>query len=170
MPDNSATLTGNLTADPKLEFTQSGYPRCTFRILVNRRFGEQTKTAGFNCVAWRELAEHVAESCSKGTRVMVSGYFEDRPWETDAGERRTTQQLVVEDLGVSLRFATAEVTKVARAGGQNGQTRGPSYGNGSAAARQAAKGTSAAPPAPPDPFSGEGPAEDPFGADGTSPF
>lgn len=178
--DNNVTLIGNLAADPKFEVSKNGYPRATFRLLVNRRRGEETETAGFHCIAWRDLAEHVDASCAKGTRVMVTGYFRDNLWEPEPGNRQTFQQLVCDDVGVSLRWATAEVAKVRSS---NGTARsapgGARYGNGSAAADQAAQAPApqaptaqSAPPPPPDMFSdGNGaPAEDPFGGDDTSPF
>lgn len=114
---NSVTLVGNITRDPELRFTNAGQATATFGIAVNRRWpnrqtGEwEEATSFFNVVAWRELAENATESLQKGARVIVTGRLEQRSWETQDGERRTVVEVVADEIGPSLRWATAEVTK-----------------------------------------------------------
>ena len=125
---NSVTVIGNLTRDPELRFTPSGAATCTTGIAVNRRWkNNQTNeweeaTSFFNLVLWRDLAEHFAESCTKGARVIVSGRLEQRSWETQEGDKRSMVEIVVDEIGPSLRWATAQVTKVERqdGGGRRG--------------------------------------------------
>jgi single-strand DNA-binding protein len=118
--ENLTVLVGNLTRDPELRFTPSGLATATFGITVNRRWqNRQTgdweeATSFFDVVCWRELADHVAESLSRGDRVVVTGRLEQRSWETDEGDRRSRIALVAEEVAPSLRWATATVTKAAR--------------------------------------------------------
>ena len=115
MADNTVTLVGNLTRDPELRFTNSGRPQVSFGLAVNRRCqqnGEwEEQTCFFNVVAWAQLAENVGESLSKGSRVIVTGRLEQRSWETQDGEKRVVIEIVADEIGPSLRWATAQVER-----------------------------------------------------------
>ena len=127
---NSVTLVGNLTRDPELRFTASGAATATFGLAVNRRWqNRQTNdweeaTSFFNVVCWREMADNAAESLSKGMRVLVTGRLEQRSWETDNGEKRSVVEIVADEIGPSLRWATAKVDRNERrtpdGGGEGG--------------------------------------------------
>lgn len=120
---NNVTLVGNLVDDPELRFTPSGVAMAKIRVAVNRRWrdrqsGEwQEDTSFFNGTCWREQAEAVAESLQKGTRVIISGRLEQRSWETEQGDRRSVVEIQIDEMGPSLRWATASVNKMARQGG-----------------------------------------------------
>ena len=120
--DNSVTLVGNVTRDPELRFTNTGQANVTFGLAVNRRWqNRQTQeweeaTSFFDVVCWRDLAENVALSLSKGMRVVVTGRIEQRSWETDDGEHRSKVEIVADEIGPSLRFATADVQRTRRQG------------------------------------------------------
>lgn len=120
---NTITVVGNITRDPELRFTPSGAAKANFGIAVNRRWqNRQTQeweeqTSFFNVVCWRDMAENVAESLPKGARVIVTGRLEQRSWETDEGEKRSIVEISADEIGPSLRWATAEVTKNDRKGG-----------------------------------------------------
>ena len=117
MADNSVTLVGNVTRDPELRFVASGQANCSFGLAVNRRWqNRQTQeweeaTSFFNVVCWREMAENVAESIVKGTRIVVTGRLEQRSWETEQGEKRSVVEVVADEIGPSLRWATSQVTR-----------------------------------------------------------
>ena len=117
---NSVTLVGNLTRDPELRFTPSGAANATFGLAVNRRWqNRQTNeweeaTSFFNVVCWRELADNAAESLAKGMRIIVTGRLEQRSWETDQGEKRSVVEVVADEIGPSLRWATAKVERTER--------------------------------------------------------
>lgn len=116
---NYVTLVGNLTRDPELKYTPSGAAVAKFGIAVNRiinkRNGERVEqTDFFNVNAWRQLAENIAESLSTGSRVVVSGRIQSRSWETEDGQRRSVVEIEADDVGASLRFATAQITKTTR--------------------------------------------------------
>jgi single-strand DNA-binding protein len=119
---NATTLSGNLTRDPEIHYTKEGQANATFGLAVNRRWqtrGSDTweeATSFFDVICWRELAENVALSLVKGSRVIVSGRLEQHSWETDAGERRSRVELTADEVGPSLRFATAEVSRAERRG------------------------------------------------------
>lgn len=123
MPDNSVTLIGNLVDDPELRFTPSGVAMAKLRLAVNRRWrdrqsGEwQEETSFFTGTCWRDQAESVAESLQKGTRVIVNGRLEQRSWETEQGDRRSVVEVQIDEIGPSLRWATATVNKTSRQGG-----------------------------------------------------
>ena len=107
------TLVGNLTADPELRFTPSGLQVANLRLAVTPRIkdGDQWKdgeTSFFRITAWRQLAEHVGDSLSKGDRVIVLGQLRARSWETPEGERRTVVEVTAEEVGPSLKWATAK--------------------------------------------------------------
>ena len=117
---NTTTLSGNLTRDPEIRYTRDGQPNATFGLAVNRRWqtrGSDTweeATSFFDVVCWRELAENVALSLVRGTRVIVTGRLEQHSWETEAGERRSRVEVTADEVGPSLRFATAEVSRAER--------------------------------------------------------
>lgn len=119
---NTVELVGNITRDPELRFTSAGVASATFGLAVNRRWRNQQtndweeKVSFFDVVCWRELAENVSESLSKGTRVMVVGRLEQRSWDTPEGDKRSKVEVVADEVGPSLRWATAEVTKTDRRG------------------------------------------------------
>ena len=130
MADNTITVVGNLTRDPELRFTQTGRARALLGIAVNRRWmNRQTndweeQVSFFNVVCWAELAENVSESLAKGNRVVVTGRLEQRSWETQDGEQRNTVEIVADEIAPSLRWATAEVTRIPRGpGGDAGGSR-----------------------------------------------
>jgi single-strand DNA-binding protein len=122
---NNVTLIGNLVDDPELRFTPSGVALAKVRFAVNRRWrgqdGEwQEQTSFFTGTVWREQAETVAESLQKGTRVIVSGRLEQRSWETDDGDKRSVVEVQIDEIGPSLRWATATVNKTQRSDGDFG--------------------------------------------------
>lgn len=120
---NNITIVGNATREPELRFTSSGQALCSFGVAVNRRWqNKQTQeweeqVSFFDVTCWQTLAENVAESIVKGARVIVTGRLEQRAWESDAGEKRSKVEIVADEVGPSLRYATASVTKVEREGG-----------------------------------------------------
>ncbi|MGH7320460.1 MAG: single-stranded DNA-binding protein [Candidatus Rokuibacteriota bacterium] len=109
---NATAFAGNLTADPELSFTPNGTAVAKFTVAVNRRIsdgkgGFKDQVDGFfSCVAWRKLAEHLAESTHKGTRVVVVGRLTQRSWEAPDGSRRTAVEVQVDDIGASLRYGS----------------------------------------------------------------
>ena len=127
------TVIGNLTADPELRFTPSGAAVANFTVASTpRTFDRQTnewkdgESLFLNCSVWRQAAENAAESLVRGSRVIVSGRLKARSYETREGEKRTVFEVDVDEVGPSLRYATAKVTKASRGGG--GQSGG--YGGG----------------------------------------
>jgi single-strand DNA-binding protein len=124
---NSITVVGNLTREPELRYTPSGAAVAKFGIAVNRfytsRSGEKVEqTDFFNVNAWRQLAENIAESLTVGTRVVVTGRLQSRSWETEEGQKRTVVEIEADEVGPSLRWATAAVTKASRGGPGDWQT------------------------------------------------
>src|SRR5512144_61631 len=122
------TVVGNLVDDPELRFTPSGAAVATFRIASTpRTFDRQTNewkdgdALFLSCSVWRQAAENVAESLQRGMRVVVQGRLKQRSYETREGEKRTVVELEVDEVGPSLRYATAKVNKVSRGGGQGGK-------------------------------------------------
>jgi single-strand DNA-binding protein len=130
MPDNSVTLVGNVTREPELRYTAAGQAMAKFGLAVNRRWqNRQTNaweesTSFFDVVAWREMAENVGESVTKGTRVIVTGRMEQRSYENQAGERRSAVELVADEIGPSLRWATAKVVRNERRSDGDGSPSG----------------------------------------------
>lgn len=126
MADNTITVIGNITRDPEIRYTPNGQANANFGVAVNRRWmNRQTqeweeRTSFFNVVCWREMAENVGESLAKGARVVVTGRLEQRSWETEQGERRSVVEIVADDVGPSLRWATATIEKIDRRGGDSG--------------------------------------------------
>jgi single-strand DNA-binding protein len=128
MPDTFVSLVGNLTDDPEVRFTPGGTQVGSFRLAVTPRVreGDQWKdgdTSFFRVNVWRDLASHTAESLSKGDRVLVTGRLRARSWETPEGERRSVVEVEAEEVGPSLKWATATVTRASRKTG-NGPSRG----------------------------------------------
>ncbi|MGP8162534.1 MAG: single-stranded DNA-binding protein [Acidimicrobiales bacterium] len=125
---NTVVLVGNVTRDPELRFTPAGQATASFGLAVNRRWqNRQTQeweeaTSFFDVVCWREMAENVSESLVKGARVIVTGRLEQRSWETPDGDKRTKIDVVADELGPSLRWATAQIVKNERRG-PTGETR-----------------------------------------------
>src|ERR1700722_13610035 len=150
MPGNSITLVGNVTRDPELRFTPSGQATATFGLAVNRRWqNRQTQeweeaTSFFDVVCWREMAENASESLGRGSRVIVSGRLEQRSWETPDGDRRSKVEVIADEIGPSLRWATAQVTKNERKG--PGGEPAPSRSGGSSSSSSG--GSSSSGPAP----------------------
>jgi single-strand DNA-binding protein len=123
---NSVTLVGNITRDPELRFTPSGQATASFGLAVNRRWqNRQTQeweeaTSFFDVVCWREQAENASESLARGSRVIVTGRLEQRSWETPDGDKRSKVEVVADEIGPSLRWATASITKNERRGPDGG--------------------------------------------------
>jgi single-strand DNA-binding protein len=120
------TVVGNLTADPELRYTPSGVAVAKFTIASTpRSFNKATnewqdeETLFQTCQVWRDTAEHVAESLTKGTRVIALGRLKARSYETKEGEKRTVQEIEIDSIGPDLTRATAKVTKVSRSGAAN---------------------------------------------------
>jgi single-strand DNA-binding protein len=120
---NTVELIGNITRDPELRFTPSGAAVANFGLAVNRRWRNQQtneweeQVSFFDIVCWRELAENVAESLTKGSRIMVSGRLDQRSWETQDGDKRSKVEVVADEVGPSLRWATAQITRNERRDG-----------------------------------------------------
>ncbi|WP_151529719.1 MULTISPECIES: single-stranded DNA-binding protein [Corynebacterium] len=127
--DTPITIVGNLVADPELRFTPSGAAVANFRVASTpRRYNSQTgqwedgEALFLQCNVWRQAAENVAESLTKGMRVIVNGRLRQRTFDTREGERRTVFEVEVDEVGPSLKYATASVNRVQRGqGGQGGQ-------------------------------------------------
>ena len=138
--DTQITIAGNLVDDPELRFTPSGQPVAKFRVASTPRFLDKNTNEWkdgdslfLTCNVWRQAAENVAESLTRGTRVIVSGRLRQRSYETKEGEKRTVYEVEVDDVGPSLRNASAKVNKIARngSGGSGGGGGRPSGGQGS---------------------------------------
>jgi len=125
--DTTITVIGNLTDDPELRFTPSGAAVAKFRIASTPRFMDRQsgewkdgEPLFLACTVWRQAAENVAESLVRGARVIVSGRLKQRSYETREGEKRTVIELEVDEIGPSLRYATAKVQKMSRSSGGGG--------------------------------------------------
>lgn len=152
---NSVTLVGNLVEDPELRFTASGVAMSNIRIAVSRRYRDrndewQEEASFFSGTCWRDVAENVAESLTKGSRVIITGRLKQRSWETNEGDKRSVVEVDIQEIGPSLRWATANVTRTPRTGGGDFGGGGGNYGGGAT--------TPPAPVAPANP----GPDEAPF--------
>jgi single-strand DNA-binding protein len=138
MADSTVTIVGNLTRDPEIRYTTGGAAKASFGVAVSRRWqNRQTQeweeqTSFFNVVCWREMAENVAESIGKGSRVVVTGRLEQRSWETENGDKRSVVEIVADEVGPSLRWATAKVNRNERRGGSGGDFGGAPSGGGAA--------------------------------------
>jgi single-strand DNA-binding protein len=134
--DTPITVVGNLVADPELRFTASGQPVATFRIASTPRIRDNATNEWkdgdslfLTCNVWRQAAENVAESLQRGMRVIVTGRLKQRNYETKEGEKRTVYEVEVDDVGPSLRNASAKVARANRTGGAGGSG-GGGYGGG----------------------------------------
>jgi single-strand DNA-binding protein len=134
--DTQITIAGNLVDDPELRFTPAGQPVARFRVASTPRFRDNSTgewkdgdSLFLTCNVWRQAAENVAESLQRGMRVIVSGRLRQRSYETKEGEKRTVYEVEVDDVGPSLRNASAKVNRVARSG-SGGPGGGGGYGGG----------------------------------------
>lgn len=153
--DTTITVVGNLTADPELRFTPSGAAVANFTVastprIYDRQSGEwkDGEALFLRCNIWREAAENVAESLTRGSRVIVTGRLKQRSFETREGEKRTVFEVEVDEIGPSLRYATAKVNKASRSSGGGG---GGGFGGGGGSRQGSAPASSA-------------PADDPWGS------
>ena len=137
--DNNVVIVGNVTRAPELRFIPSGIPVASFGLAWNQRSsqGGEDKAHYFEVTCWRDLAENVAESISRGSRVVVYGRLDWSSWQNEGGEKRETVQIVADEVAPSIRWATAEVTKIDRrsdnesgAGSSSGQGGQPTAGTG----------------------------------------
>jgi single-strand DNA-binding protein len=142
--DTQITIAGNLVDDPELRFTPAGQPVARFRVASTPRFRDSASgewkdgdSLFLTCNVWRQAAENVAESLTRGMRVIVSGRLRQRSYETKEGEKRTVYEVEVDEVGPSLRNASAKVNRVAR----SGSGEGGGYGGGQ-------RGSGGGPPAP----------------------
>ena len=154
--DTTITVVGNLTADPELRFTPSGAAVANFTVASTPRIFDRQSSEWkdgealfLRCSIWREAAENVAESLTRGARVVVTGRLKQRSFETKEGEKRTVFEVEVDEIGPSLRYATAKVNKASRSGGGGG-----GFGSGS---RQAPAPAPASAPAEATGGSGDDP-------------
>ena len=136
--DTILTVVGNLTADPELRFTPSGAAVANFTVASTPRMMDRQTNEWkdgdplfMRCSIWREAAENVAESLTRGSRVIVTGRLKQRSYETREGEKRTVVELEVDEIGPSLKYATAKVNKASRSGGGGGGGFGGGGGGGS---------------------------------------
>jgi len=146
--DTQITIAGNLVDDPELRFTPAGQPVARFRVASTPRFRDNATgewkdgdSLFLTCNVWRQAAENAAESLTRGMRVIVSGRLRQRSYETKEGEKRTVYEVEVDDVGPSLRNASAKVNKAAR-NGAGGGTGGPGGSGGRAAGGQGGQGGS----------------------------
>jgi single-strand DNA-binding protein len=116
MTEASVSFAGNLTDNPELRHTEGGIARAVFRVAVSSR--REQEPSFFTVVVWRDQAEHVAESLAKGSRVVVVGRLQQRSWTAEDGSARSVVEVVAEELGTSLRWATATTTRATRASSQ----------------------------------------------------
>jgi single-strand DNA-binding protein len=170
--DTIITVVGNLTADPELRFTPSGAAVANFTVASTPRIFDRQSSEWkdgdalfMRCSIWREAAENVAESLTRGSRVIVQGRLKQRSYETREGEKRTVVELEVDEIGPSLRYATAKVNKASRSGGGGGGF-GSSGGGGGGGDRSGSRGSE-----PKDDPWGSAPASGSFsGGDDEPPF
>jgi single-strand DNA-binding protein len=178
--DTTITIIGNITNDPELRFTPSGAAVANFTVASTpRAFDRQSnewkdgETLFMRCSVWRDAAENVAESLARGSRVIVTGRLKSRSYETKEGEKRTVVELEVDEVGPSLRYATAKVNKTQRGGsggggfGGGGSGGGGGYGGGQGGGGQGGGGYGQSGPAD-DPWA-SGPAGGGFGGAGDDP-
>ena len=169
--DTTITIVGNLTADPELRFTPSGAAVANFTVASTPRIFDRQSSEWkdgealfLRCNIWREAAENVAESLTRGSRVIVTGRLKQRSFETREGEKRTVFEVEVDEIGPSLRYATAKVNKASRGGGGGGGFGGGGASAGGGGSRPAATATND------DPW-GSAPASGSFGgSDDEPPF
>ena len=141
--ENAVIVVGNLTDDPELRFTPQGVAVANFRLAVSKRVPDGSggwkdgETSFFRISCWRQLAENVAESLTRGSRTMVAGRLRMRQWETQEGEKRSVVEIEADEVGPSLKWATAKVEKTSRGGargGANGGGGGDEWGTDAPAA------------------------------------
>ena len=161
------TVIGNLTSDPELRFTPSGAAVANFTVASTpRTFDRQSQewkdgeALFLRCNVWRQAAENVAESLTRGMRVMVSGRLRQRSFETREGEKRTVMELEVDEVGPSLRYATAKINKVSRGSGGGGGFGGGGGAGGAGGGGSAPSGGGYDDPWGSAPAAGSGPAAD----------
>jgi single-strand DNA-binding protein len=162
--DTPITVVGNLVADPELRFTPSGQPVATFRVASTPRIRDNASgdwkdgdSLFLSCNVWRQAAENVAESLQRGMRVIVTGRLRQRNYETKEGEKRTVYEVEVDDVGPSLRNASAKVNRASRGsgeGGFGGGNRGGG-GNGSYSGGQGSSGSGSSPSRNEDPWASD---------------
>ena len=135
--DTQITIIGNLTRDPELRYTPTGQAVANFAVASTPRYLDKNTNEWkdgdalfLNCSVWRQAAENVAESLQRGMRVIVSGRLRQRSYETKEGEKRTVVEVEVDEVGPSLRYASAKVTKSGRSGGGSGGFGGGGQGGG----------------------------------------
>ena len=156
MPDSTVTVVGNLTRDPEIRYTTGGAAKASFGMAVSRRWQNrqsqewEEQTSFFNVVCWREMAENVSESLGKGSRVVVTGRLEQRSYEDRDGNRRNVVEIIADEVGPSLRFATAQVTKNDRRGGGDFGGGGDSGGGGGRGGGGGSESSQPAPTGAPD--------------------
>src|SRR6201981_2796454 len=165
--DTQITIAGNLVDDPELRFTPAGQPVARFRVASTPRFRDNATgewkdgdSLFLTCNVWRQAAENVAESLTRGMRVIVSGRLRQRSYETKEGEKRTVYEIEVDDVGPSLRNASAKVNKVARSGGDGGYgggQRGSGGSTGRSSGGQGGQGGYGGGDREPDPWATDGP-------------
>lgn len=131
MADSTVTICGTTTRAPELRFTQGGRATASCGVAVNRRYQQNNEwveqTSFLNIVAWGSLAENFAASVDKGTRIVVTGRLEQRSYETDQGEKRNVVEIVADEIGPSLRWATAMVEKAKRQESARGADEEPPF-------------------------------------------
>ena len=156
--DTILTVVGNLTADPELRFTPSGAAVANFTVASTPRMMDRQTNEWkdgdplfMRCSIWREAAENVAESLTRGSRVIVTGRLKQRSYETREGEKRTVVELEVDEIGPSLKYATAKVNKASRSGGGGGGFGGGGGGGGGSRPAASSGGN-------------DGPRDDPWGS------
>lgn len=173
--DTTITVVGNLTADPELRFTPSGAAVANFTVASTPRIFDRQSSEWkdgealfLRCNIWREAAENVAESLTRGSRVIVTGRLKQRSFETREGEKRTVFEVEVDEIGPSLRYATAKVNKASRSGGGAG---GGGFGGGGSGGGGSRQQSAPAGNAPADDPWGSAPASGSFGGgDDEPPF
>jgi single-strand DNA-binding protein len=116
MTEAAVSFAGNLTEDPEVRYTEGGIARAVFRVAVSGR--REQEASFFTVVVWRDQAEHAAQSLSRGSRVVVVGRLQQRSWTAGDGSARSTVEVVAEELGASLRWATTTATRATRSQGQ----------------------------------------------------
>jgi len=163
--DTAITIVGNLVDDPELRYTQTGQAVAKFRVASTPRFRDNATgewkdgdSLFLSCNVWRQAAENVAESLQRGMRVIVSGRLRQRSYETREGEKRTVYEVEVDEVGPSLRNASAKVTRSSRSGGGFGGQGGPGQGGPGPAGTAGQSGESGGPGSRP-------PADDPWASE-----
>lgn len=124
MSDSTVTIVGNLTRDPELRFTAAGRGVCSLGVAVSRRYQVNNdwkeETSFFNVTVWGQLGENASASLTKGARVIVTGRLEQRSYEDKEGNKRSTIEIVADDIGPSMKWATAQIEKTNRSSGNAG--------------------------------------------------